>query len=82
MASENDIAELLERFTRIEGEIKLLQEDKKELLAQFKDKIDPKAFKAALQVAKIYGKLKPEEKTDFDAAVSVISKDLALENLE
>ena len=49
MATSADINELFERYTRIENEMKLLQDDKKQLFAEFKDKVDPKAFQAALQ---------------------------------
>ena len=43
MATNEDIKTLFERYQNVESEIKLLQEDKKQLLAEFKDKIDPKA---------------------------------------
>ena len=64
MATNEDINSLFERFTRIEHEIKLLQEDKKHLLAEFKEKVGAKAFQAALRAAKAAAKLKPEEKND------------------
>jgi uncharacterized protein (UPF0335 family) len=82
MTSTEDISELFDRYNRIESEIKLLQEDKKHLLAEFKDKIDPKAFKAAIQAAKIYAKLSPTERNDFDMALEIIEKELNIEHIE
>ena len=52
MATNETIKELFERYVTIEHEMKTLQEDKKQLLSEFKDKIDPKAFQAALQKSK------------------------------
>jgi|TARA_Y100000817_G_scaffold252962_1_gene205685 uncharacterized protein (UPF0335 family) len=43
---------LVERLTRIENEIKLLQTDRKELLDEYKEKINLKAFRAAWQIMK------------------------------
>ncbi len=36
MATNADIQDLFDRYTRIENEIKLLQDDRKQLLAEFK----------------------------------------------
>lgn len=82
MATNGDIGELFERYTRVENEIKLLQEDKKQLLAEFKDRIDPKAFQAALRSAKIKAKLKPGEVQDFDQALHLLEKELCLEHID
>ena len=46
--TNNDVKELFDRYVSIENEIKLLQEDKKQVLAEFKDRVEPKVFKAAL----------------------------------
>jgi uncharacterized protein (UPF0335 family) len=69
MATNDDIKILLDRYMRIEGEIKLLQDDKKELLAEFKDKIDPKAFQ-------------PQEKQEFDQALHVLEGALSIEHID
>jgi uncharacterized protein (UPF0335 family) len=82
MISKEDLQELLERYNRVEGEIKLLQEDKKNLLAEFRDKMSTKAFKAAVQTAKTYAKLKPEERSEYDAALDIIEEGLNLEHLD
>ena len=82
MATNNDISSLFERYTRIEHEIKLLQSDKKQLLLEFKDKIDPRAFQSALRAAKIKAKIKPQEKTEFEQILHILENQLCIENLE
>jgi uncharacterized protein (UPF0335 family) len=82
MATSNDVTELMERYFQIENEIKLLQEDRKELLAEFKDRIDPKAFKAALQAVKIQARLKPDEKPDFDVAYEILGREMNIEHID
>jgi uncharacterized protein (UPF0335 family) len=47
------VQELIEKITSIDNEIKLLQDDRKELLEEYKNKIDIKAFKAALRIIKL-----------------------------
>ena len=82
MATNTDINELFDRYTRIENEIKLLQDDKKQLLAEFKEKVDPKAFQAALRAAKIKARLKAGEIQDFDQALMLLEKELCIEHID
>lgn len=82
MATNSDVEELFNRYSKIEHEIKLLQEDRKLLLTEFKDRIDPKAFQAALRAAKSVSKLKPTERQDYDQALELLEKSLCLEHLE
>ena len=83
MATNQDINELFERYTRIEHEMKLLQDDKKELLAEFKDKVDPKAFQTALRTAKMKSRLKKSgEIQDFNQALHILEKELCVEHLD
>jgi len=82
MAANQDINELFERYTRIENEIKLLQEDKKTLLTEFKDRIEPKAFQSALRSAKIRAKLKPAELQDFDQTLEILERELCIEHID
>ena len=82
MATSADINELFERYTRIENEMKLLQDDKKQLFAEFKDKVDPKAFQAALRSAKIKARLKTGEVQDFDQALLILEKELCIEHID
>jgi uncharacterized protein (UPF0335 family) len=46
------IKELVEKLTTIENEMKLLQEDRKIVMDDYKDRIDMKAFRAAWQILK------------------------------
>ena len=82
MATNEDVRTLFERYTRIENEMKLLQEDKKLLLAEFKEKVGPKAFQAALRAAKASAKLKPEERNEYDQVLSVVEKELCIEHID
>ena len=52
MAIRQHVKELATKLTEIENEIKLLQEDRRDLLADYKDKIDVKAFRAAWIILK------------------------------
>lgn len=81
MATNNDISDLLKKYVTIESEVKTLQEDKKQLLAEYKDKIDPKAFQSALRAARIMAKLKPNEKQDFDQILDIVEKALCIEHV-
>lgn len=80
--TSTDFTELLERYKNIENEIKLLQEDKKQVLEEFKDKVSPKAFKAALASARNRAKLKPHETTDYDQMVEIFENTLSIEHVE
>ena len=55
------VFELIERLNNVDNEIKLLQDDRKSLLEEYKDKLDIKAFKAALSIAKIRSRLGDSE---------------------
>ena len=51
---END---LIEKLKRIEGEIQLLNEEKKELFADYKEQFDPKVLREAVRSVKARLKL-------------------------
>tara|TARA_R110002051_G_scaffold237120_1_gene298116 strand:+ start:204 stop:419 length:216 start_codon:yes stop_codon:yes gene_type:complete len=51
--NKQTVEELVERLTILNNEIKLLQTDKRELLADYKEKLDIKAFKAAMRITKM-----------------------------
>lgn len=80
--TNKDVRELFERYMNLENEIKLLQEDKKQVLAEFKDRIDPKVFKAALSAAKKKAKLKSHEATEYDQVVHVLESELCIDHLD
>ena len=58
---KNVVVELIERLNTVDNEIKLLQGDRKNLLEEYKEKLDIKAFKAALSIAKIRSRLGDSE---------------------
>lgn len=83
MATSNDVKELFEKYIRIEHEIKLLQDDKKELLSGFKDKVDPKVFPpSALRAAKAKTKLNAGARQEFDNVMLQIEAQLSIENID
>jgi uncharacterized protein (UPF0335 family) len=47
------VQELVEKIASIDNEMKMLQEDRKTLLEDYKYKLDIKAFKAALRIIKL-----------------------------
>ncbi len=75
------VKELVERLTRIESEQKLLSEDRKHLIAEYKDKLDVKAVQAAIRVAKIMAKLDTSDQ-EFDNIMSTVNGSLCLNNVE
>ncbi len=74
------VKELVERLTRIESEQKLLAEDKKHLIAEYKDKLDVKAVQAAIRVAKIKAKLDTSDQ-EFDNIMSTVNVSLSLDSV-
>jgi uncharacterized protein (UPF0335 family) len=50
---EDAVKEFMTRLTTIESEMDTLREDRKELIDEFKTRLDTKAFKAALSIYKI-----------------------------
>ena len=75
------VKELVERLTRIESEQKLLAEDRKHLIAEYKDKLDVKAVQAAIRVAKIMAKLGTSDQ-EFDNIMATVNGSLSLNNVE
>lgn len=53
--------EFVEKLTRIEDEQRLLSEDRKDLIEEYKDKLDVKAMMAAIRIVKIRSKLGDSE---------------------
>ena len=53
MANNEVVKELINRINQIYNEIKLLQEDRKTVLEDYKDRLDIKAFKAAMRIVKL-----------------------------
>lgn len=80
--TNEDVKQLFERYQTIENEIKLLQEDKKQVLAEFKDRVEPKVFRAALTAARNKAKLKTHEAHEYDQVVSLLESELCVDHLD
>ena len=63
------VSELVEKLQRVENEMKLLQQDKKELFVDYKDKVDIKTFKAAWSIVK---KLENVNEAELDNILEVM----------
>jgi uncharacterized protein (UPF0335 family) len=61
MAIKETIEEFVEKLVIIENEKKLLQEEQKNLFSEYKDRLDVKAVRAAVQIAKIKSRLGDSE---------------------
>lgn len=63
------VKELVEKVTQIDNEIKLLQEDRKAILEEYKEKLDLKAFKAALRIVKMRENV---DQTELDNILNIL----------
>ena len=82
MATKEVVIELVEKLLTIENEVRLLGDEKKHLLASYKDKLDVKAFQAALRIAKIKGKLRDTSETEFDNILNTVEDKLTIDWLD
>ena len=55
--SDNQLQDFIEKLKRIEGEIQILNEEKKELFADYKEQFDPKVLREAVRSVKARLKL-------------------------
>jgi uncharacterized protein (UPF0335 family) len=53
---KDTVTELLDRLSNLDNEIATLRDDRKELFAEFKTRLDTTAFKSAIQIYKIRNK--------------------------
>jgi uncharacterized protein (UPF0335 family) len=77
MSVREAVKELVEKLLNIENEIKILQEDRKIVLEDYKERIDVKAFKAAFRIAKIKAKLGDSE-SELDSILDVVEDRLTV----
>ena len=82
MAVKEVVLELVERLLTIENELKLLQEDRKILFAEYKDKLDVKAFKAAIKIAKIKTGLDQVSGAELDNILDTVEDKLTIDHAE
>ena len=73
MADKTMVKEFIEKVMAFDQEKKELAEAEKELYADYKDKLDVKAFKAALRIAKIRARLDPTEEAETDQMLQFVT---------
>jgi len=66
------MTEFMDRFDRIENEITLLQDDQKQLIEDFSDRLDVKTLKQAMRTVKI--KKKVNQLDTFDSFVEILDE--------
>jgi uncharacterized protein (UPF0335 family) len=71
MANQEVVNEFIGKVLAFEAERKELAEAEKELYADYKDKLDVKAFKVALRIAKMRAKLDSQEDAEVDQILAV-----------
>jgi len=79
MTERELVGELVQRLMRVEHEIELLREDRKNLLGEYKDKLDIKVFQAALRIAKIKAKLVGGSEDSLDSVLEVVEDKFAID---
>lgn len=76
MANQEIVREFIEKVLAFEAEKKELSEAEKELYTDYKDKLDVKAFKIALRIAKMRARLDSSEDAEVDQILGVVSDKL------
>ena len=71
MLTQEEIIQFVNRYKGIEAVIKMLQEDKKDLFDDLKDRVKPAVLKEALRQAKIREKL-GDDVVALDALLDVM----------
>lgn len=66
------VGEFVRRLKTIEGEMDLLKESKKDLIDEFKDKLDTKTLNSAIRAVKIRKKVKYQD--TFDTFVDILER--------
>tara|TARA_B100001094_G_scaffold308778_1_gene341798 strand:- start:306 stop:536 length:231 start_codon:yes stop_codon:yes gene_type:complete len=74
MANQQVVNEFIEKVLAFDAEKKELAEAEKELYTDYKDKLDVKAFKIALRIAKMRAKLDSTEDAEVDQILGVVSE--------
>lgn len=68
---KQNVIDFVTKLNAIDAEIGLLKQDKKEIIEEYKKKLDMKTFNAALKFVKIRAAV--EHKDTFDAFVEVLA---------
>lgn len=67
------VSEFIRRLRNIENEVNLLKESKKDLVDEYKEKLDTSTLNAALRTIKIREKVK--HKDTYDAFMDILESD-------
>jgi len=73
-----DFEVLIDRLLLIEGEMNLLRDDKKTLLAEYKEKLDIKSVQAAMRIAKIRTKLSETSDESLEEMIASVEKKISV----
>ena len=76
------VKELFERCKTIDGEVRLLQEDKKSLFDEYKDRVSPKVFNIGLRIARMKAKLTPSEAADAEMIAELLTDEMTVEHVD
>jgi len=74
---ETRLKEFIDNLKRIEGEIQLLNEEKKDLFSDFKNEFDPKVLREAVRSVKARIKL-GDSVTQLDEIVDTLEKEYSI----
>lgn len=69
MAEKDVVLELVKKIATIDNELDELKESRKDILKEYKNKLDLSAFKSALRIIKIHNKVDVDE---LDSIVEII----------
>jgi len=72
MTDKEVVHELVEKVLGMEHEIKMLQEARKDVLEEYKDRVDLKIFNAALRIARIKAKLAQTSDESLDEVLDAV----------
>ena len=73
MANSEVVTEFVGKVLAFEAEKKELAEAEKELYSEYKEKLDVKAFKIALRIAKMRAKLNDSEENEVDQILNLVN---------
>tara|TARA_Y100001970_G_C14253747_1_gene873616 strand:- start:2512 stop:2742 length:231 start_codon:yes stop_codon:yes gene_type:complete len=73
MATPTVVKEFVDKVMAFDAEKKELAEAEKMLYSEYKDKLDVKAFRAALRIARIRSKLDQTEEAEADQMLQFVS---------
>ena len=70
---KENVVQLVKELRRIDSEMGLLKEEKKELIEEYKKRLDMKTLRQALQTVKIKNEV--SNKNEYDQIVDILEKE-------